>query len=424
MVGTFRGADFFHPVTNYELQRAAKISRRNAEPSSIYRILWKNHAATVTDVLYFHSSLGIVKKITQGRSMRICGFLLSISLAILGVPASSPSNTLRDAADSSGVLIGTAVRPSLFSESAYSATLAREYNMVEPEDAMKWMALRPDAHTFDFHDGDQVVQFAQARGMKVRGHCLVWDHNNPAWLTQGQFGPTEMAALLHEHIANVMKHYAGLVFAWDVINEALDESGKPRNSPWYNQPGIGFSEQGTAYIEQVFRWAREADPRALLFYNEAEGEGMNRKSDAIYAMVKDFRQRGVPIDGVGLQMHIPQLAADTEAISANIARLTALGLQVHITELDVSLSLDAAGLPSADDLRRQADIYRVIATACLSHPGCTAIQTWGFSDKYSWIGWHSHGTRGAALPFDRAYQPKPAYDALRSALMATSRPIR
>jgi endo-1,4-beta-xylanase len=107
-----------------------------------------------------------------------------------------------------------------------------------------------------------------------------------------------------------MNHYAGQVFAWDVINEATDENGKVRDSIWYNQPGIGFSGEGTAYIEQVFRWAHKADPHALLFYNEAQGEGLNRKSDAIYAMMQDFKRRGVPIDGVGLQMHVPAIDMD------------------------------------------------------------------------------------------------------------------
>jgi hypothetical protein len=142
-----------------------------------------------------------------------------------------------------------------------------------------------------------------------------------------------MSGLLHDHINTVMRHYAGQVFAWDVVNEGLDENGRLKDSPWYNRPGIGMSEQGTAYIEQAFRWAHEADPHALLFYNENGGEGRNRKSDAIYAMVKAFKQRGVPIDGVGLQMHISHLDLDTAPLAANIARLTALGLQVHITEL-------------------------------------------------------------------------------------------
>jgi len=333
-------------------------------------------------------------------------------IVFLTATAVAPSQPLRQTADQAPLLVGAAVRPSLLSEAAYSATLAREFNMVEPEDAMKWWKVRQNEGTFDFGEGDEVVRFAQAHGMKVRGHCLVWDHHNPEWLVQGHFTPVRLSHFLQEHIATVMKHYAGQVFAWDVMNEALDEKGRPKDSPWYNQPGIGLSDKETAYIEQAFRWAHEADPQALLFYNDAEGEGLNRKSDAIYAMVKDFKGRGVPIDGVGLQMHIPRLDLDTAAVAANIARLTALGVQVHITELDVSLPVDSSGLAQNDDLLRQAEVYRGVVRACLQSPGCTAIQTWGFTDKWSWIGSHSHGTRGAALPFDRSYKPKPAYDAM------------
>jgi len=336
----------------------------------------------------------------------------AILLVVFLLAASAPPATLRQAGDQAGILIGTAVRPSLLSEAAYSETLGREFNMAEPEDAMKWRVIRRIPGSFDFSQGDAVVGFAQAHGMKVRGHCLVWDHDNPEWLAQARFSPDQMSQSLHEHIATVLKHYAGQVFAWDVVNEAMDENGRFKDSPWYNQPGIGFSGKGSAYVEQAFRWARESDPHALLFYNEAEAEGMNRKSDALYAMVKDFKQRGVPIDGVGLQLHISQLDFDRAAVAANIARLTALGLQVHITELDVSLPVDSAGHASMEDLHRQADSYAGIVKACLQNPGCNAIQTWGFTDKYSWIGSQSHGTRGAALPFDRNYKPKPAYQAI------------
>jgi endo-1,4-beta-xylanase len=339
-------------------------------------------------------------------------------LLALTILLASAQQTLREAADSAHLLVSTAVRPSMFSEAAYSTTLAREFNMVEPEDAMKWWTVRREAGRFDFREGDEVVRFAQAHGMKVRGHCLVWDHDNPGWLTQGRFTPAEMSRLLQEHITTMMKHYAGQVFAWDVVNEAMDENGRFKSSPWYNQPGIGLADKGSAYIEQAFRWAREADPQALLFYNEAEGEGLNRKSDAIYAMVRDFKRRGVPIDGVGLQMHVSDSDLDTAPIAANIARLTALGVQVHITELDVSLPVDAGGVAGHDDLVRQAEAYRGVVRACLQNPGCTAIQTWGFTDKYSWIGSHSHGTRGAALLFDRTYKPKSAYDAVLEEILA------
>ncbi len=331
--------------------------------------------------------------------------------ALLALAASGPLS-LREAANYRSILVGTAVRPSLFSETAYSATLAHEFNMVEAEDAMKWWTVRR-TKAFDFSEGDEVVRFAQAHGMKVRGHCLVWDHNNPSWLAEGHFNPDQLSHLLHEHIATVMKHYAGQVFAWDVVNEALDENGRFKDSPWYNQPGIGLAGKDAAYIEQSFRWAREADPKALLFYNDNEAEALGRKSDAVYAMVKDFKQHGVPIDGVGLQMHVTGVDLDTAAIAKNIARLTALGVQVHITELDVSLPLSpGTNQASNDDLQRQADVYRRIVRACLQKPDCTAIQTWGFTDKYSWIGSHSHGTRGTALPFDRSYKPKPAYNAM------------
>ena len=335
--------------------------------------------------------------------------LILLPLLATGSPSSS---VLREAAGRRNLMIGTAVRAYALSDAAYSQTLGREFNMLEPEDALKWWILRRNEGIFDFREGDEIARFAQGHRMKIRGHCLVWDHNNPPWLTQAHFTPDQLRRLLQEHIATVMKHYAGQVFAWDVVNEAFDERGTLKDSPWYNRPGIGASQKGTAYIERALRWAHDADPGALLFYNEGGAEGLNAKSDAVYAMVKDFKQRDVPLDGVGLQMHISHLQADSEAVAKNIARLTALGVQVHITELDVPLMLQPAGGVSQEDLQRQAQIYRNIVHACLENPGCTAIQTWGFTDKYSWIGSHSSGTQGSALVFDRNYKPKPAYTAL------------
>lgn len=329
--------------------------------------------------------------------------------------------TLREAAQNSGILIGTAARPAQLSEAAYASTLAREFNLVEPEDALKWEVIHPEPNSFDFSQADQIVDFATRHGMKIRGHTLVWHRQNPRWLTDGNFTSAQLSKILEEHIKTVVGHYRGRIFAWDVVNEAFDElhPGSLRSTIWHDQRGISpaLSPQRYAYIERCFRWAREADPQALLFYNDAEAETVNPKSDAIYVMVRDFRQRGVPIDGVGFQMHIANLHADTASISENIKRFTALGVQVHITEMDIALPLDFNGNASPSDLQLQADIYRQIAVACLSHPGCTAIQTWGFTDRYSWIGSHSKHTRGAALLFDQNYQTKPAYDALHDALV-------
>ena len=325
------------------------------------------------------------------------------------------AQSLRDYADKIGVLIGTAVNPSKLTEEAYASTLAREFNMIEPENAMKWGPIRPDQKTFNFKSGDQVVEFAQGHRMKVRGHCLVWQKYNPAWLMNGHFTSEQLSDLLREHIDTVMKHYAGQVFAWDVINEAFDASGGFERSIWYDSPGIGMEGKGTAYLEQAFRWARAADPKALLFYNDYDAEGLNAKSNAIYAMVKDFKHRGVPIDGVGLQAHVFNLSTkQISSMSDNIARLTALGVEVHITEMDAGLPLDKKGnLVNESDLTKQAEIYRFVAKACLQQRGCTAIQTWGFTDKYSWIPGYTKGTKGMALLFDEVYAPKPVYNTLR-----------
>jgi len=343
----------------------------------------------------------------------------SLSAFYLAFAAQPAPDSLCETAERAGMLIGAAVRPARLSEAPYASTLAREFNLLEPEDALKWEVLRPDPLSFDFSQADQLVDFAVRHNMKVRGHTLVWHRQNPPWLAAEHHTPDQLSKLLEAHIKTVVGHYRGKIFAWDVANEAFDEgknAGKLRSTIWYDQPGIGFSGQGYAYLAQCFRWAHEADPRALLFYNEAEAEQINPKSDAIYAMVRAFKRDGVPIDGVGFQMHVSNLHIDVASLSANIARFTALGLQVHITEMDVALPVDQNGNALPGDLLRQAEIYRQIAYACISHPGCIAIQTWGFTDKYSWIGSHSKHTQGAALPFDPDYHPKAAYQALKDAL--------
>src|SRR5262249_6417155 len=151
-----------------------------------------------------------------------------------------------------------------------------------------------------------------------------------------------------------------------------------------------------------------ADPKTLLFYNDFGAEPINTKSDAIYAMVKDFKARGVPIDGVGLQMHLTLQGISAPSVAANIKRLTDLGLQVQITEFDVRIPVNSNGQATPADLSSAAQIYQTTATVCLQNPRCTAFQTWGFTDKYSWIPASFPGF-GAALPLDASYQGKPSY---------------
>jgi endo-1,4-beta-xylanase len=174
-----------------------------------------------------------------------------------------------------------------------------------------------------------------------------------------------------------------------------------RKSIWNDGPG---------YLERAFRWAHNADPKALLFYNDYDSETMNAKADAIYRMARDFKSRGVPLDGIGLQMHIGLKPLALDQMASNMRRLIDLGLQVHITELDVALPLDD-GIASGKSLAEQANRYRDVVALCVNLKGCTAVQTWGFTDKYSWIPGFKKGF-GAALEFDSQYQPKPAYHAM------------
>lgn len=353
---------------------------------------------------------------------RILVALLTFALSLAGVGARAQS--LRARADKIGMLVGTAVAPQLFGEPGYAETLAREFNLLEPENMMKWAAIRPHRDTFNFKPGDQVVEFAKQHAQKVRGHCLLWHKYNPAWLSKGNFKASELSRILKAHITTVVQHYAGEVFAWDVVNEAFDARGGMEHSIWFDQPGVGFAGKGTGYIEQAFRWARAADPKALLFYNDYDAEGLNAKSDAIYSMVKDFKRRGVPIDGVGIQAHIFNLSTkDISSLSENMKRLVSLGVQVHITEMDVALPIDSTGsIRDQADLMRQAEIYEFVARACLRQPGCTAFQTWGFTDKHSWIPNYTKGAKGTALLFDQNYAPKPSYEVLLSNFEQGRRP--
>ena len=303
----------------------------------------------------------------------------------------------------------------------YASTLGTQYSMLEPENNMKWATIHPAQTTYNFGPGDELVTFAQAHQMQVRGHNLCWQVYNPAWVNTlaTTATPGAMSAVLQDHINTVVSHYKGKVFAWDVVNEAVSDSQTGtgtvmKDSIWYNQPGIGAT--GTGYVEQALRWAHAADPNALLFYNDYNIEDQGAKFNAVYAMVKDFVTRGVPINGVGIQMHIDTGSYPSSAgFAKNIQMLNALGLQVHITEMDVRIPVDSSGNATAASLQAQAATYQRSLTVCLQNPGCTAFQTWGFTDKHSWIP-GSYPGFGDALPFDVNYQPKTAFNSLINTL--------
>jgi len=239
--------------------------------------------------------------------------------------------------------------------------------------------------------------------MRVRGHTLVWHSQNASWLTSGTWTKDEAKALLADHVTNVVNHYKGRVIAWDVVNEILGDNGALRSGFW-------LTAIGPEYVELAFRTARAADPTVGLFYNDYNIEGVNAKSDSAYNLVRDLLARGVPITGVGFQAHF--IAGGVPStLAQNITRFSALGLKVHITELDVRLQLPS----SAATLQTQAQNYRDVVSTCMSFPACEAVVLWGFTDKDSWIPSTFPGM-GEALIFDSAYQPKPAFASLQSVL--------
>jgi endo-1,4-beta-xylanase len=324
--------------------------------------------------------------------------------------------TLRQAAEARRITIGAAAASAYLAEEDYAAILGSEFSQLQAENEMKFGVIHPrpdtDPNPYNFKGGDALVAFARSHIMVVRGHTLVWHNQVPEWVKNGGYSAPQLADILHDHIKTVMTHYASKVYAWDVVNEAFSDNGTMRHTIWYDQPGIGAGK-GTKYIEKVLRWAHEADPGAKLFYNDYDAEVINRKSDAIYEMARDFKKRGVPFDGVGFQMHV-SLKFDDPAklasVAKNLERFANLGLELQITELDVRLD-DS----SAASLGAQAKLYGEIATLCVQQPACKAVQTWGFTDKHSWIPQFYKG-QGWALLWDDKFQRKPAYEAVYDAL--------
>ncbi len=320
----------------------------------------------------------------------------SATKAVVRVPT-----TLRTLAQTHHILLGTAVNmDALQHDAAYASTLAHEFDVVTPENVMKFDAVHPEKDIFTFAKADALVAFAKAHDMQIRGHNLVWYQALPKWIENGSFTRDQLLAIMKDHIFTVVAHYRNQVNIWDVVNEAVTEDGKMQNSIWYRVIGPD-------YLDWAFRWAHEANPQAHLFYNDYGAEGTNAKSDAIYALVKGMLQRGVPIYGVGLQMHTSILNAPAEqAVIANMQRLAVLGLKVQITEMDVQIQGDTR--PMAQRFSVQAHVYSDMLAACLAVKTCEAFVMWGFTDRYTWIpGATKHSD--APLIFDTAYHAKPAY---------------
>ncbi|MFF0232176.1 endo-1,4-beta-xylanase [Micromonospora sp. NPDC005254] len=340
-----------------------------------------------------------------------------------------------------GLKIGTAVNATALNDAndpQYRRLAASEFSSVTAENAMKWESLEPTRGTYDWTAADQLVEFAKRNRQAVRGHVLVWHNQLPAWLTSGvadgSISKQELRELLRKHITTVVNHYKGKIWQWDVVNEAVSDPWDTPSTLHYK--GFWAQNLGPDYIADAFRWARAADPNALLFYNdyniEAFGSGnpADDKTQFVYDMAKRLRAQGVPIDGVGSQGHLGTQYGnyDTLQVTAALKRFAALGLATAFTEVDVRSEMTEAvraGNSAEINPRLQASAanFSVLMKACLAVRTCLSYTVWGFSDKYSWVpDWFNDPPEGLATIYDENYQPKRAYQELKSDLIFAGPP--
>lgn len=315
---------------------------------------------------------------------------------------------LRLLAASRGIHIGAATGLQFQSDTMHRDILAREFSMITPENDLKMGRLQPQRGQFTFQAADAIVQFARAHDIAVRGHTLVWHTMMPPWLEDAIRTTDGAIAILREHIRAVLAHYEGVIIPWDVVNEAFDDKGGWRDTPF-------LRAFGPDYLSLAFKWAHEASPQVRLYYNDYEIETINPKSDAVYRTVAALLKQGIPIHGIGLQGHMLASAPpDYASVAENIRRFNRLGLDVQFTEVDVRIAEPATSAA----LAQQAAIYAGLLRTCLQAQQCSAFITWGVTDLYSWVPRFFEGY-GSALLFDAAGCPKPAYHAVAQTLAST-----
>ncbi len=321
------------------------------------------------------------------------------------VPPKPTEDTLYRA---SAIPVGVAIDPNLLKNNAlYRGIVLKEYNSITCENVMKWGSVHPSKDVFNFTDADYLMDFATSNKKRMFGHNLLWHSYNPAWLESFTGDSTAFEGLLKTHIETVVKHFKGKIAAWDVVNEAFEDNGLLRtNSIWYKK-------LGKDYIARAFQYAHAADPDALLFYNDYGQEYAGAKLTAIIKMVEDFKKRGIPIHGLGLQMHIG-IGSDEYKISGAIIDYAATGLKVHISELDINVSnyKKDPNLTLTDALKEtQKQKYKVIAKSYKRNvPKAQqfGITNWNVGDADSWLRSVIQKNEYPLL-FDENYVKKPAY---------------
>lgn len=313
--------------------------------------------------------------------------------------------------------IGVAITPRDL-DGTNKALILDQFNSVTAENAMKMAPIHPVENEYNWRNGDAIAGFARKNNLKMRGHCLVWYNQAPRWFFKDEQGNTVSKDLLlkrlKEHIHTVVNHYKKDIYAWDVVNEVIaDDSTYFRNSQFYKIAGEDF-------VEMAFRYAHEADPKARLFYNDYNTE-QPKKRDKIYKMLKTLLARGVPIHGIGLQGHWSVSNPSRSELEKSIALFAGLGLDVQITELDVSVydgnqggqliqnaeqKAKAEFTPEMES--RQVEQYKMIFEVLRKYrKNITGVTFWNLSDRYTWL--DARGRKNYPLLFDTELKPKKAF---------------
>nr|WP_316769942.1 endo-1,4-beta-xylanase [Pedobacter frigiditerrae] len=313
--------------------------------------------------------------------------------------------------------IGVAVKPSDL-RGKEKALILEHFNSITAENAMKMGPIHPGENRYFWPIADSIVEFGVANKIKVRGHCLVWHAQTPFWLFKDSVGqPVSKQVLLNRmknHIETVVSRYRGKIYAWDVVNEVIaDDTSFYRKSPFLKIAGEDF-------IEQAFRYAHQADPKAILFYNDYNTENAGKR-DKIYKMLKNLLAKGVPIHGVGLQAHWSINSPTRAELEKSIEMFSSLGLQIQFTELDISVYAGRQGgqlitgeksaqptsfTPEME--QKQLEKYQMIFEVFRKYKKeITGVTFWNLSDKYSWL--DGRGRKNYPLLFDTELKPKKAY---------------
>jgi len=351
------------------------------------------------------------------------------------VAQSSTTATLKEAF-AGAFHVGAALNENQFNErdTAGVALIKRHFDTITPENVLKWEEVHPQPNTYNFGPADRYVEFGERNGMFIVGHTLVWHSQTPRWVFQDANGaPLTRDALIqrmHDHIATVVGRYKGRIKGWDVVNEAVEEDGTMRRSPWYNIIGDDF-------VALAFKFAHEADPAAELYYNDYSIENAPKRNGAV-ALIRKLQAQGIRVAAMGLQGHDKMTWPTVEQQDSTITAFAALGIKVNITELDVDVlppvtrnpTADvsaraafearqnpfAAGLPDSLQqalAKRYADLFAVF----LKHRDVVdRVTFWGVADGDSWLNnWPVRGRTSYPLLFDRQHRPKPAFEAVMDA---------